>query len=104
MTPQELRTKRLASILNYKDNYLSWAWDDTEIPSTDELLDTLESLDEEYAAAQSAPYYAFVNHAENLWNTVKLCEGQAADMHAPIDALVSHLIRYKANLPHGETE
>jgi len=69
--------------------------------TTGEALEALNRLDAEYKRAQSNPYYDFVNHAENLIGAIKLCEGQPQDMHAPIDALVSHLMRYKAQLPHG---
>ena len=97
MTPQELREKRCVEI----EGLLSRITGDYgyALGPLMHTLDNLEKLDREYTAAQSAPYYDFVNQAESLWALVKSCEGQPAALHSAIDALMSHLMHYAGTLP-----
>ena len=96
MSPQELREKRCVEI----EGLLSRITGDYgyALGPLMHTLDNLEKLDREYSAAQSSPYYDFVNRAESLWSLVKSCEGQPIALRSAIDALMSHLVAYAETL------
>lgn len=87
MTPQERYARAAEIVGEYRDDKITEA----------EAIARIDAVNAEYLAAQSNPYYEFVQRGDELWRTLKSMEGNDTQVLLMCQVMAAHC------LGHAET-